>query len=158
MFGFCDGPWRSNLRAAIHPEEIQASAILPFSVTAGTLAVIEALLCRNPVTYQSVKDDLTGHFQRLLGYFPGALFFHFTYSYVDEPSSVLRHLKLAAEREVPPGFTYKGITKDIELTDSRPPGFIAEYEGPMGRLKVVFLVLDMRQLAQREAAKAAGIH
>ncbi len=65
-----------------------------------TLAVIEALVCRNPVTYQSVKDDLTSHFQRLLGYFPGALFFHLTYSYVDEPSSVLSHLKLAAEREV----------------------------------------------------------
>jgi hypothetical protein len=123
-----------------------------------TLAVIEALLCRDPVTYQSVEDNLTSHFQRLLGYFPGALFFHLTYSYVDEPSSVLRHLKLAAASEAPPGFTYKGIAKDIELTDSRPTGFIAEYEGPMGRLKVVFLVLDMRQFAQREAAKAAGNH
>jgi len=110
------------------------------------------------VTYQSVKDNLTSHFQRLLGYFPGALFFHLTYSYVDEPSSVLHHLKLTAESEAPAGFTYKGITKNIELTDSRPPGFSVEYEGPLGRLKVVFLVLDMRQLAQQEAAKAAGNH
>jgi hypothetical protein len=79
-----------------------------------------------------------------------------TYSYIDEPSSVLRHLKLAAENEAPPPFAYKGIIEDIELTDSRPTGFTSEYEAPMGRLKVVFLVLDMRQLAQQEAAKTAG--
>lgn len=123
-----------------------------------TLAVIEALVCRDPVTYQSAKDDLTSHFQRLLGYFPGALFFHLTYSYVDEPSSVLSHLKLAAESEAPIGFTYKGVIKNFELTDSRPTGFIAEYERPIGQLKVVFLVLDMRQFAQQEAAKIAGNH
>jgi hypothetical protein len=123
-----------------------------------TLAVIEAVVCRAPVTYQLVKNELIGHFQRLLGYFPGALFFHLTYSYVDEPSSLLNYIKPAAQGESPPGFTYKGIIKDIELTDSRPIGFIAEYEGPMGRLKVVFLVLDMRQLAQQEAAKTAGNH
>jgi hypothetical protein len=123
-----------------------------------TLAVIEAVICRDPVTYQSVKDDLTSHFQRLLGYFPGALFFHLAYSYVDEPSSVLSHLKLAAESEAPPGFTYEGVIKNIELTDSRPTGFIAEFEGPLGQLKVVFLVLDMRQFAQQEAAKTAGNH
>jgi hypothetical protein len=119
--------------------------------------VIEAVVCRDPVTSRSVKNNLSSHFRRLLGYFPGALFFHVTYSYVDEPSSVLRHLKLAAESEAPPRFTFKGIIKDMEqLTDSRPRGFIAEYEGPLGPLKVVFLALDMRQFAQREAAKTAG--
>jgi hypothetical protein len=123
-----------------------------------TLAVIEAVVCRNPITYESVKDNLTRHFQKLLGYSPGGLFFHLTYSYVDEPTSVLHHLKLAAESEAPPRFAYKGIIQDIELTDTRPTGFIAEYEGPMGRLKVVFLLLDMRQLAQQEAAKTAGYH
>jgi hypothetical protein len=122
-----------------------------------TLAVIEAVICRGPVTYQSVKNDLTSHFQRLLGYFPGTLFFHLAYSYVDEPSSVLGHLKVAAESEAPPSFSYKGIIKNIDLTDSRPTGFIAEYEGPLGQLKVVFLVLDMRQFAQQEAAKAAKV-
>ena len=121
-----------------------------------TLAVIEAVICQDPITYQSVKDNLISHFQRLLGYFSGRLFFHLTYSYTDEPSSVLRHLKLAAESEAPPRFTYKGIIKDIEWSDSRPEGFIAEYEGPMGRLRVVFLALDMRQFAQQEAAKAAA--
>ena len=67
------------------------------------------------MTYQSVKDDLTSHFQRLLGYFPGTLFLHLTYSYVDEPSSVLSHLKLAAESESPTGFIYKGVIKNLEL-------------------------------------------
>jgi hypothetical protein len=43
-----------------------------------------------------------------------------------------------------------------ELTDSRPKGFIAEYEGPLGRLKVVFLALDMSQFGQRQAAQSAS--
>lgn len=60
--------------------------------------------------------------------------------------------------EPPPRFAYKGTIRDIDMTDSRPPGFIAEYDGPTGPLKVVFLVLDMRQLAQQEAAKTAGNH
>lgn len=70
---------------------------------------------------------------------------------------MLRHLKLAAESEAPPRFAFKGIVRDMEqLNDSRPRGFVAEYEGPEGMLKVVFLALDMRQSAQREAAKTAG--
>jgi hypothetical protein len=121
-----------------------------------TLAVVEAIACRNPTTHQSVKGDLTGHFQKLLGYSPCALFFHLTYSYVDEPSKVLDHLKQVAETEAPPGFTYKGNVKDIPLRDSRPTGFIVEYRGPLGGVTVVFLVLDMRQHAQREAARLAG--
>ena len=110
------------------------------------------------MTRQSVKDELTSHFQRLLGYSPCALFFHLTYSYVDEPSSVLSHLKLVAESEAPTGFTYKGVIKNLELTNSRPTGFIAEYEGPKGQLKVVFLVLDMLQFAEQQAAQTAGTH
>ena len=118
------------------------------------LAVIEAVLCRDPVTYQSVQENLASHFRRLLGYFPGALFFHVAYSYVDDPSTVLGYLKQAAVNEVPAGYAYRGIIREIEVTDSRPGGFIAEYDGPQVPLKVVFLVLDMRQFAQREAAKS----
>jgi hypothetical protein len=121
-----------------------------------TLAVIEAVVCRDPITHQRAKDDLTGHFQKLLGYAPCALFFHLTYSYVDEPASVVNQLKHAAEREVPPGFEQKGNVRDIPLTDSRPTGFTAEYSGPLGGVTVVFLVLDMRQQAQRNAARIAG--
>ena len=40
---------------------------------------------------------------------------------------------------------------DIAKTNSLPPGFIAEYEGEHAPVKVVFLLLDMEQEAQREA-------
>ncbi len=120
-----------------------------------TLAVIEAIICRNPVTTQTVQKNLTDHFQKLLGYSSCAMFLHLTYSYADAPSSVLDYLRTMAEKEAPPSFVYAGA-KDIPLIDSGPTGFIAKYEGPLGTVKVVFLVLDMRQYAQEEAARLAG--
>jgi hypothetical protein len=83
------------------------------------------------------------------------MFLHLTNSYVNDPSSVRGHLKPMAEKAAPPGFTYKG-SKGIPLTDSGPTGFVAEYQGPLGLVKVVFLVLDMRQQARAEAARTAG--
>jgi hypothetical protein len=72
------------------PEGNPGKRDLAIQCNGWNLAVIEAVICRDPITYQAVKDNLTSHFKRLLGYFTGALFFHLTYSYVDEPSSVLR--------------------------------------------------------------------
>jgi hypothetical protein len=60
-----------------------------------------------------------------------------------------------AEKAAPPAFAYRGL-KDILPPDSGPTGFIAEYQGPRGPVKVVFLVLDMRQQAQVDAARIAG--
>jgi hypothetical protein len=74
---------------------------------------------------------------------------------VDDPSVVLDHLKPMAEKEAPPSFSYNR-SKDIPLTDSGPTGFVAEYQGSLGPAKVLFLVLDMRQYAQEEAARIAG--
>lgn len=74
---------------------------------------------------------------------------------MDAPSVVLDHLKPMAEKEAPPPFSYKH-SKDILLTDSGPTGFFAEYQGSLGAAKVLFLVLDMRQYAQEEAARIAG--
>jgi hypothetical protein len=128
---------------------------LAIEKNAWTLAVIEAVVCRNPMTYESVQKDLTRHFQKLLGYSSCPMFLHLTYSYADDPSSVFGHLKPMAEKAAPPAFAYKD-SKDIPLTDSGPTGFIAEYQGPLGPVKVVFLVLDMRQQAQAEAARTAG--
>jgi hypothetical protein len=120
-----------------------------------TLAVIEAIVCRRPVTYESMQGDLTSHFQKLLGYSLCPMFVNLTYSYADDPSSVLDHLKLMAENEAPGSFAYRR-SKDILPIDSGPTGFIAEYQGPRGLVKVVFLMLDMRQHAQVEAARIAG--
>lgn len=43
---------------------------------------------------------------------------------------------------------------DIAKTNSLPPGFIAEHEGEHG--EGVFLLLDMEQEAQREAANLSA--
>ena len=49
-----------------------------------TLAVIEAVVCAPPVSYQ----NLTQHFQKLLAYSDCRLFFHLTYA--DVPSLTSR--------------------------------------------------------------------
>lgn len=48
---------------------------------------------------------------------------------------MLSHLTLAAESGLRLASPYKGTIEQIELTDSRPKGFIAEYEGPIGQLQ-----------------------
>jgi hypothetical protein len=58
--------------------------------------------------------------------------------------------------EAPAGFTYRQRV-DIHFTDYQPVGFVAQYGGESGDVKVVFLVLDMDQYPQKEAAKTAAI-
>jgi tetratricopeptide (TPR) repeat protein len=115
-----------------------------------TLAVIEAIVCKNAVS----TTNLTSHFQKLFGYSLCRLFFHITYSYVNKASSILEHLKKTAKDDAPSGFKYRA-SKDIPHTDSRPVGFTSCYDGEFGEVKVVFLILDMAQNIQREAAKTA---
>jgi hypothetical protein len=119
------------------------------------LAVIEAVVCRLPVTQKKTVDNLTAHFQKLFGYSTCRLFFLVTYCYLEEASSILTVLKQVAQRDAPAGFQYQG-TEDIPLTDSRPVGFSARFRATGGEVKVVFLVFDMAQKVQREAAKTAA--
>lgn len=46
--------------------------------------------------------------------------------------------------------------ENLPLLDSRPKGFIAKYRSALGGIKVVFLLLDLGQVAQREAARVAA--
>ena len=116
------------------------------------LAAIEAVVCELPVSFQ----NLTNHFQKLLGYAQCRLFFHLTYAYIPDPASILNHLRKMVEHDAPPGFRY--ITREeIPYTDSRPRGFITRYAVESDELEVVFLVLDMGQHRQKEAAKIAAM-
>jgi tetratricopeptide (TPR) repeat protein len=115
------------------------------------LAVIEAVVCKESVSQQ----NLTRHFKKLFGYSTCRLFFHLTYAYSKNASSILGHLRQTAEYNAPAAFAYLR-REDIPLTDSRPTGFIARYAGELGDVKMVFLVLDMSQYPQREAAKTAA--
>ncbi len=118
------------------------------------LAVLEAVVCDRPATTQWARGELTSHFQKLLGYSTCKLFFHLTYAYVGKADAVLAELKLAAEASVPEGFTFVAL-EDLPGRDARPVGFASTYSSSGVPTKVVFLVLDMAQEAQREAARAA---
>jgi hypothetical protein len=118
------------------------------------LAVIEAVFCREPVTHARIKDDLISHFKRLLAYSTCQLFFHVTYSAVDNPGTILSELKVAAEAP-PDGFQFlRG--EDLEVVDSGPAGFVARYRSALHEVKVVFLIVDLRQAPQKDAAQAAA--
>lgn len=120
----------------------------------GTLiAIIEALKCDRPLTHEAMRNDLTNHFLKLLGYGQCNLYFHLTYSYLSNPSDVLNYLRATAETDPPAGFTYIG-REEMPQTDARPVGFIARYKTDLGEIAVVFLLLDMEQHAQRAAGKA----
>jgi hypothetical protein len=119
------------------------------------LSVIEAVVCDRPATTLWSKGELTSHFQKVLGYATCRLFCHLTYSYVTDPASVLVELRRAAEAESPPGFAFKSLD-DFPFTDSRPLGFISTYTSSQGDVKVAFILLDMRQQAQRAAARVAS--
>lgn len=45
-----------------------------------TLAVIENVVCRKPIDWQSSKDDLEKHFRKLLGYSTCRIFLHLTFA------------------------------------------------------------------------------
>ena len=119
------------------------------------LALIEAVVCARPLTHDAMKADLESHFQKLLGYGNPRIFFHLTYAYIDDKAGLLRFLETAAETAVPAGFAFIG-REPITHEDSRPPGFVARYSADFGEVKVVFLVLDLGQQRQRQAAKTAA--
>jgi hypothetical protein len=120
-----------------------------------TRSVVEAVVCARPVTQETMRRDLASHFQRLFAYDGCTVFFHLTYAYVANPSAILDYLKEMAQKEAPSAFKYQRL-EDIPHTDAQPPGFAAEYEGRFGPVKVVFLVLDMGQEAQKEAAQRSA--
>jgi hypothetical protein len=118
------------------------------------LTVIEAVICRNPIHWQTVQDNLKKHFQKLLAYATCRLFFHLTYIYDQDIQGVIDQLKTSAKKDAPPGFIHVSST-DIPLTDSRPNGFVARYDDGQGQVKVVFLALNMGQELQKAAAAAS---
>jgi hypothetical protein len=119
------------------------------------LALIEAVVCDRSLTHNVMKADLESHFQKLLGYGNPRIFFHLTYSYIEDLQGLMQFLEAAAETASPPGFTYID-RQPVPHGDSRPPGFVARYTADFGEVKVVFLVLNLGQKRQRNAAKTAA--
>ena len=116
---------------------------------ATTVTVLEGVVCRPGRSYRS---DLISHFSRLLAYGTCDLFFLVVYSYVRRPSEVIDTIKEISTYNAPGQFSYKRY-RDIPHEDSRPSGFVAYFRGEFGDVKVVFLVLDIHQSAQRSAVQ-----
>jgi hypothetical protein len=119
------------------------------------LAVLEAVVCNRPASHAWTRDELTSHFHKLFAYGQCSLFFHLTYSYEANPADVLAELQRIAASETPPGFQYLD-RGDLRLTDSGVLGFVAKYQGNLAQVKVVFLLLDLKQKVQRDAAALAA--
>ncbi|WP_440465699.1 hypothetical protein ACKI1H_17085 [Pseudomonas sp. YH-1] len=120
-----------------------------------TLSVIEALICERSVNQNAVRANVESHFQKLLGYSTTRMFFHLSYAYLEDKVSLLSFLETACEAACPPEFTYLG-QEALAHVDSRPPGFVARYQGDFGEVKVVFLILNLGQQRQKGAAKVAA--
>lgn len=118
------------------------------------LSVIEAIMVHNPTTYQAVRDDLTLHFKKLFAYESCKVYFHVSYVMIPNPRTVLEHLNNAARSTAPTGIKFLKI-EQLVTEDAGPMGFTAVYASEIGERRVHFLVLDLHQGVQKNAAKEA---
>lgn len=120
------------------------------------ISVIEAVVCKHNPATKSQRRNLTSHFQKLFGYDKCRVLFHIVYSYIETPSEIVKTMRGVAQSDSPSEFTFVR-TDDLSNEDSRPAGFVATYTArDGGDVKVVCLVMDMRQQGQRDAASLAG--
>ena len=115
-----------------------------------TLAVIEAIVCKQNVPAKKLRQ----HFQKLFAYSECCLFFYLVYAYTEKPDEIEKCLQEIAKTDSPVGFEHTRID-NIARTDSKPIGFTAHYNSGFGDVRVVFLILDMGQYAQKDAAKTS---
>ena len=55
--------------------------------------MIEAVICANPLTQDSMRANLESHFQKLFGHANCRLFFHLTYAYIEDKGSLMTYLE-----------------------------------------------------------------
>jgi hypothetical protein len=115
------------------------------------LAVFEAVLVKSVET-----TELRNHFQKLFGYGVCELKFLVVWSFASHPDAVLRYIERMVEDEAPKEFAYQR-KRQIQLSpgDSMLPGIISFHRRHGGTVKVVHLVVDLRQEAERNAATLA---
>ena len=118
-------------------------------------AVVEAVACRRPITHEWMREDLRAHLLKLVGYATCEVFAHLTYAINESTDAVLDHMKVVVQSELPSGYHYLGASK-LPHDGTAPPGLMVHLALDGRSLFVAILVLDMRQAAQSEAAKAAG--
>jgi hypothetical protein len=117
-----------------------------------TLAIIEAVICNDPVSRQSVQKNLRKHFQRLLAYGKCSVYFYVVYARTADQKSILEFLKNTAKNDATPGFSYLGFRPfSPQSSGSGPRAGAASYRLDGDEIQVVFLVLDLLQQNYTEA-------
>ena len=116
-----------------------------------TLSVVEAVVCRDAIR----EDDLRTHFHKLFGYSSCSVNFLLTYTFRDVTETV-RRLRCIAENSPPDGFECVDVV-DVPNVGSEPRTFYAMYSNGTGSVRVVFLVLDLKQDDRRSAAAGAVV-
>lgn len=114
-----------------------------------TLSVVEAVVCRDAIR----DDDLRTHFHKLFGYSSCSICFLLAYTFRDVVETE-RRLRSLAEKSPPQGFNCVDVV-DVSSVGSAPRRFHGIYSNDMGSVKVVFLVLDLKQDDRRKAARNA---
>ena len=117
---------------------------------ANTIAVIEAVVFRPRTAWTRIRE----HFVKLFGYSTCPSLFLVIYAHRDDLASTVERLKELARDGAPRGFVFAKC-RDLQHEDSGPAGFVAYFTAESGEVRVVFLLLDMAQVAQREAASTA---
>ena len=115
-----------------------------------TMAVVEAVVFGRKTAW----DDVRAHFLKLFGYSTCFSFFLLIYAYRPDLAATLERLKQMARDDAPMGFGFSEV-RDLQYVDAGPTGFIAYFDAELGRVSMSFLLLDMRQMAQRETASRA---
>ncbi|MCG2583839.1 hypothetical protein [Massilia sp. TS11] len=115
----------------------------------------EALICSRPASTEWTKKDLAMHFAKLFAYGSCKFMVHLTYSRLSWNGAILDELKKIASEVTVGGWILEKLDVHPPI-DSRPPGLTAHYGNGIDQVRVVFLVLDIRQQQQRTAAKAAA--
>jgi hypothetical protein len=118
------------------------------------LSVVEAVMVRNPTTHEAVRNDLTLHFKKHFAYASCKVYFHVSYVMIPNPGTVLEHLNAAARTCAPSGINFLKI-EPLSVEDSGQQGFSAVFTSEIGERRVHFLVLDLHQGLEKNAAKEA---
>lgn len=114
------------------------------------LTTIEAVIADKSIP----TANLTSHFQKLLGYADGQLYFHLTYAWLDQLDGLIASLETIAKQEAPPQYLFQRL-QALPREGNQPRGFLATYLVGSEQIEVVFLALDLRQDRLRAAAGLA---
>ena len=117
---------------------------------ASTIAVIEAAVFGTRTAWTRIRE----HFLKLFGYSTCPSLFLVIYAHRGDLASAVERLKELARDGAPSGFVFANV-RDLRHEDSGPAGFVAYFTSELGEVRVVFLLLDMAQVAQRKAASTA---